>query len=231
MPDAQGMTRLDKRFQQLSIAFDLVDDFTGARHSDNTRVSIKNSGRKPIKNLSGYFIFLTLPIGEYAFIIEAEGFRPMEEIVEIAISNGQCYWGPPGAKDIDKDFKKAIEPKTIRLLPLPSYNFPAGSTVLRGSVFEDNTNNPIPGVQVEARVTSGKSLVLPSTTTTDRGEFVLYFTGLLVDLYREKKRGSLGYGILDLSLRFSGTNLKGLEVYNIELNVGSQVSKNFLMTK
>ena len=140
---------------KLSMAINLIDDYTSSGVVNNLDVLIKGHNVKPIKNPSGYYLFLDLPDDKY----------------NIEIKGGEYYF--------DEE-KEAVRPHNldelnpvidITLKPAPPYHFPSTATLIRGHL-EDSGGGGIPGAMLKIKGFDAK------TRTNDKGEFIIYFKGL-----------------------------------------------------
>jgi hypothetical protein len=132
---------------KVSLAVWLIDDYTKKNPYDDVKVTINNGEKKPIKNLSGYYIFVNLPEGTYTVNVESESYFS-EKL------------------PIDTTGRDPKNPVIINLKPKPSYLFPSDATLLRGLV-----KNAVPVTGANVQVV-GKQI---SNKTDEKGEFVLYF--------------------------------------------------------
>ena len=131
----------------------LVED---GRPRETVRVRLNPPGRTPIYNLSGTPCFLDLPAGAYTLVIEGEHYFPESQPVTVPL--------PDPAQPV----------QTVTLRPLPSYPFPAGTTLIRGMVREA-PDTLVLGAQVRVPASG------PQTLTTDHGEFALAWPRLLAN--------------------------------------------------
>ena len=141
--------------KKLSLAINLLDDYTSRGVVNNLDVLIKDHNVKSIRNPSGYYLFFDLPDdnytvqvkgGEYYFDEEKEAVRPDE---------------------LDEQ-NPVID---ITLNPAPSYHFPSTATLIRG-YLEDSGGRVISGAVLKIKGFDAK------TRTNDKGEFVIYLKGL-----------------------------------------------------
>lgn len=151
---AESFIHLEQKIKRPSVVFYLIDDFTKDKPTGKIEVSIEGMNIKPVMNRSGYYIFFGLPEMELEFVIKAEGFEEKREKILIK--------------------KDSPTIKTISLIPLPAYSFPSGSTIIRGTVFEEGTANPIEVVMVTLTI-FGRNKQM---TTTGGGRFVIYLNEL-----------------------------------------------------
>lgn len=147
---------------KLAVALLLKDDYTEKQPIGKVKVFMEELETKPIKNPSGYYLFLDLPDGEYRLRVESDYYFDMAETVALA--------------SLDP-MNPVVE---INLKPMPSYPFSPGTTLIRGMV-QNLTGDPVPGAQVQV---TGKPI---DNETTGKGEWVLYFKGLKdTDLHLKK---------------------------------------------
>jgi hypothetical protein len=140
---------LDRRIiTRLSLAVLLTDDFTQKKEiTGKVQVSIPSLKLKAVMNHSGYYNFCDLPDDTHTMQIQSDYYIDKE--IDIPIPH-------PGYVH------------EVTLQPNPLYPFPIWATLLRGGVSHAD-GNAIPGALVEC-VAKGLS-----TTTSARGEYVLYF--------------------------------------------------------
>lgn len=135
----------------LSLAVWLVDDYTQKTPAGYVNVKVKEGNVKAVKNLSGYYLFTDLLPGNYTVVSESDFYFSEETPVNTSL----------------------LDPKNpvlqIILKPKPAYPFPDNATLARGRVSNAN-----PVVNAVVKVVS-KTI---ETKTDERGEFVLYFTGI-----------------------------------------------------
>jgi hypothetical protein len=203
MVDLTNFTIIERAFSGLSLAIRLFDrcaaDLTPFGGID---LSLKNSGRKVVRNPSGNFAYLNLEEGDYTVSIKSDYYLEKEISVPIPLRF------LPSENQIDKD----VEIKTlnsavlasVNLLPDVNYPFPAGATLLRGEVIkkENGIIQPVSGAIVritdksttdsESRNTPSEDTELDSATNRN-GQFVLYMNKFekkkIVEINGEKLRG------------------------------------------
>lgn len=143
-----------QRVTVLSVAFHLIDDYTGRIPDGRVEVAMEGRDTKAVRNKSGDHLFLNLPDGEYQFVIAGSGFRTERTAAVVGSGNPVS--------------------RTVRLKPLPSYPFPGGVTLLRGIVLDRDTGLPLPEVRVGLALKDGER----EAFTDQNGEFVLYLPRL-----------------------------------------------------
>lgn len=143
---------------KLSLGVYIIDDYSGMEAVGNFDVSIKGQNVNPIRNHSGYYLFLNLSGdhydvrvkgGEHFFDKEIETVRPKDLDIQNPIVN-------------------------VALCPKPSYKFPPSATLIRG-VVKNSEGNGIEGALLRINESSIR------TRTAQNGEFVIYFKGLNKD--------------------------------------------------
>lgn len=135
----------------LSFAVRLTDEYTRREPVGDINVMIKQGDIQAIKNLSGYYLFTDMIVGNYDVVITSDFYFPEETTVDIS----------------SLDLKEAVV--EIALKPTSAYPFPDSATLVRGLV-----KNTGPLINAQVRV-----IDKPIETITDeRGEFVLYFKGI-----------------------------------------------------
>jgi hypothetical protein len=147
------MNTFEWRTTKLSLALRLIDDYTKEQSFGGINVSLNEKKYKPVKNPSGYYLFLDLPTETHTVHIKSDFY--FEENIEVKLS----------------DINPTKPENRIVLKPNPAYPFPNGATLIRGMVI-DKAGNPLPNAAVQV---TEKNL---NTVTTNRGEFVLYFPPL-----------------------------------------------------
>lgn len=140
--------------RSLSLAVRVTDGVTGSRPVHEPEVRVREVAERPARNLSGYHLFFDLP----------------DEEVTVTAKGGDRYHDASTTVDLDPEGDSVHDPGDaveLALVPTPSYEFPAGLTRVRGTVFDGST--AVPGAEVTV---AGHS---QTTTTTGAGEFVYYF--------------------------------------------------------
>ncbi len=146
----------------LSFAVSLIDDYTKdtkGKPIGRIKVTIKETGKKAIENLSGYYCFTNLMEGIYIVSIDSDLYFPEEREIHVPYLSA--------SKDL------VLE---IVLKPKPEYPFPANATLVRGKI-ELNSEKPVSKKPV-AGIRVGVEEKNVENITDSRGEFVLYFTDL-----------------------------------------------------
>jgi len=163
MTKDNGLIHLERRITQPAIVLDLIDDFTLEGVPGGVEVALQGHAIKPVRNRSGYYLFINLAPGDYRYSIASEHFERVEDGVTVE--------------------KNKIPEKPIRinLIPRPSYPFPHGVTLIRGTVLEEKTRNPIKNAQVGLKL-KGKEV---EAKTTDDGQFVIYLRRLKARMWKK----------------------------------------------
>ncbi len=143
----------DVRKSVLAFALWILDEFTQKPVEAQVTVKIKGDDKhKPIRNPSGYYCFVDLASATYLVQVEAEGYFPFEEPVDMATL--------PGLNPV----------YDVILKPNPAYPFPPNATLIRGVV---KSPGPVPNAVVTAASSFLKKNP-PQTRTNENGEFVLF---------------------------------------------------------
>lgn len=148
-----GKTMTEVIKSKVSLVLQLEDSFSGERPFGKIDVSINYEAPRVVQNLSGHFVFLDLEEGEYRVRVKSRYY--FTAFVPVNLSE--------------------LDPRQplikVSLIPGPDYPFPAGTTLIRGRV-KDNDENWVTGASVYV---VGKEF---QAKTDRRGEFVLYFKNL-----------------------------------------------------
>lgn len=182
MMDSERFIKLDRIELTPSIAFKFIDDFTSVAIT-NLTLTIRDDdwkSKKPVRSPSGFFIFYGLNTGTYAFHVEADGYDPWEQSLAI-----------PSQPVLQQ----------LRLTPSPSYDFPTGSIIIRGMVYDGASGNPVSGASIHLPLIN-MALIAKSS---QKGEFVLYLSkpnnGLRVEVGDKWYiKGPAGDNILSLTI-------------------------------
>jgi len=170
----------------------LYDGFTGFPRLQG-EVSANVAGQRPPveKTDPATFLFLNIPPGSYSIAVQSVPqtpfYLPVNFPVNLPMPNPLWQAFPDlSLADKTKALDDPTQPPAYRvqrqlatLVPTPSYPFPSGATLLRGTV--STTTGPLAGAtveQVSSSAATGDSAVNPSTLTDANGEFVLIFNNL-----------------------------------------------------
>ena len=150
-------TSLEEIITTLSLAVSIHDDFASKiRPIGQIKVSLKELERQALQNLSGYYLFTDVEDGTYTIQVTSDYYFDEEE--EVILAN--------------LDSKNPVV--NITLKPLPFYPFPPGTTLIKG-VVKNSAGETV------SDATVGVLSPAIETQTTEKGEFVFYFTGLTED--------------------------------------------------
>jgi hypothetical protein len=145
---------------QLSLAVSLKDKYSGGVPQGKVDLFLDGNER-PVLNPSGYYAFINLPEGSYNINALSENY--LDEKIEVKIESDKYCLD-------DKCFFLDI-PLEISLIPRPSYPFPPGETLVRGTLRD--SKGPVSGAQLEVNLRAKFS-----TRTDEMGEFVIFFDSL-----------------------------------------------------
>jgi hypothetical protein len=198
---------------RVSLAVILDDDFASDKQPiGKIEVSLKEHERQAIKNLSGYYIFTDVENGDYTVQVSSDYY--FDEEREVTVSDSDT-------PDLEK----------ITLKPVPFYPFSPGATLIKGMVKkeEDEEVNPVSGATVKVLEKDIQN------QTTEKGEFVLYFTGLTEEdiVTIDKKRfvkGSDGPDSTKLTLEVTYDDDQTIEEEIEEVEESKTTSVSILIT-
>lgn len=154
MNDERQSINVGERTSTLSLAVKVIDTVTGRPPTGKPRVRIEGIDAKPIENPSGYRLFLDLDR------------QPDRDPVTVHVDAGKRY--RHGSREVDLSDWDPVRPLRIDLAPAVPYEFPPGSTLVRGHVL-DGDDTGVDGAHVSIRGLD------TSTETDEDGEFVLVF--------------------------------------------------------
>ena len=143
------------------MAVSLVDNYTGEKPVVAVSVTLKGESYKGIKNPSGYYVFLNIPIKAYVVQVRSDYY--FDNDFPAALT-------PPAPGDLFSDRLKKLK-QVIPLDPNPAYPFPSGATLIRG-IVNDQAGNPVASAAVTI-VERGLT-----AQTTSKGEYVVYLKSL-----------------------------------------------------
>ncbi len=164
------MSGTERRTVRPSAALFITDGFTGSSPREPVEIRIGTSRQRTVVTPSGYVALFGLAPGTALCTIACNGFRP--ERVSLEIGDGK-----PEARE-------------VTLSPLPSYPFPPGATLLRGTVLEEGAESRVEGVSVSL-VAAGQRL---TSVTDERGEFVLFIRAFGADGVKKTDHDLLARG-------------------------------------
>jgi len=104
----------ENRTNKLSLAVWLVDDYTGKQPIGD--ISLAIGEHAPVRNPSGYYLFLDLAAGDYSLEVRSQYYFDIEAAITLPLSG---------------------EPVSVQtLMPKPEYPFSRTATLIRGKVSE-----------------------------------------------------------------------------------------------
>lgn len=155
---------LESQTTRLSLAIYPQDGYSKSEPRGWVEVSIEGLGKKPVRNPSTLYLFLDLPPGNFNLQIKSENYFD----ADIKI----------GAQDMNDP----SVPYVITLRPMPHYLFPPGETLVRG-ILKDSNLKPLPDAGLSWKSGKGEG------RTTRKGEFVMYFKGLIEEDIERSESG------------------------------------------
>lgn len=191
---------VEQRTTTLSLAVSLSDDFASGddfasrkRPIGKVNVSLEELRMSGIQNLSGYYFFMDVPPNTidrpfYTLSVTSDYYVDLQ-------SQGTLPRPDPSV------------PVSITLTPVPTYPFPPGATLIKG-VVTDLQQQPISGASVTVVSTGMVS------QTTEKGEFVAYFTRLTEDdiIIVNNRRFVRGNGTQTMVLQATHPNFSDIQV-------------------
>ncbi len=163
-----GKMLLDIRHHRLSLAIYLKDAYSGGPPTGRIDIHLIGTDIKAIRNPSSYYLFLNLPAGNYTAKVISENYFSEDRDFEI--------------KEVAPLESPAYKVSEISLMPKPSYPFPSGETLVRGTLREKE--KPVPNARISGKVAdltfNKKSQPANGSRdfaalTDERGEFILFF--------------------------------------------------------
>jgi hypothetical protein len=161
------------RTVSLALAVRFVDSVTGqppvTLRGDRPNASFDGFDSRPRRTSDGYDVFIEIPPGEPT----------------VTVDPGDRFFPPPAPVVVTAADRESTYPTVeIPLEPTPAYVFPAGTTLVRGVLrgpkpdpADESEGPPIAAATVKlvgVETPPNDSVEIQTTTTTDRGEFVLY---------------------------------------------------------
>jgi hypothetical protein len=143
---------------KLSLAVNLIDDYSRGEIVGEVKVSLKGETMKPVRNPSGYYLFLNLPESSYT----------------VQVNGGEFYFDAEKENVKLTDLEQRNPVINITLYPTPSYPFTHTATLIMGRV-QDSSGRGIPNAVLNVRESDIRAI------TTGKGDFVIYFKGLKKD--------------------------------------------------
>lgn len=175
MRDWRSSRTLEHRSRSVGFAVRLVDAFTGSAPSADVTVSLAEVDAEPVRNPSGYHVFLELPVETATLVVDGE--EPYFDERRRVVLSGEVDDPDPSTVVV----ADRSEPVVVELTPTWAYEFPDSATTVRGHV-EDADGDPVEGATV----------ALPefdvSTRTSPAGEYALFVPVSSDTVVREDRR-------------------------------------------
>ncbi|HML05301.1 MAG TPA: hypothetical protein VK426_05980 [Methanobacterium sp.] len=167
---------LEKSETKVSSVIRLVDDYSECDPIGKVDVSLKDIEKRPIKNISLYYVFIDLLKGIYQIQVKSDYY--FDEYLNIFI---------------DGDVFKLGNLHEIKLKPNFSYPFPNGATVIRGTVC-DVSRKILSGASIKVIVKGGNGNEISNfeTETSENGEFLFYFNTSQIKDFITKNNSNKG---------------------------------------
>lgn len=146
----------------LSLAVQLVDRYTGGLPLGDPEVRIENRDVEPVRNPSGYRVFLDLEPGTVTVVVDGGRYYADERVTGV-----DAVDPTDPATSVDPADPATLPLERIELAPAPPYRFPSTATLVRGAV-RDPAGKGLPGATVS--ITD----VDRDVRTDPNGEFVLF---------------------------------------------------------
>lgn len=166
---------LDTTQTTLSVVLELTDAYTGKRVRDPPRVRLSARPGTFVRTPSGYVVINDLPedVAPVMVVVDGEP-RYLPERRELAIEER--------SEEDNPDFSSLVE--VIELFPSPVYPFPAGATLIRGSISEiTDRADPLSGVEVTIDTDDADRTpaFAAAGRSDERGEYVLFVRGITAE--------------------------------------------------
>lgn len=182
---------------EASLAFRLIDDYTGESPAGKIELSLKDQvgrERKPVRSPGGYYIFCDLPQDSYAILVKG----------------GKYYFDKIEDVDSSELGIQKLAVKNVSLIPSPSYSFLLNATLIRGCLLDSQRK----GISKAVIRIKGKNEYFQ---TTEKGEFAIYFRGLKENEVEKVERKTLvkingKNPILEIKHPDFGSKTKSVEV-------------------
>lgn len=164
-------TVLDETRTTLAVAVKLTDAFTDGRPRVPPRVRLAGRSEPFIRTPSGFAVLTDPPEGTSS--------------VTLAVDGDPRYL--PERRKVQIDPESSPQVETIDLLPSPAYRFPAGTTLVRGSITANG--DPVASVDVGIVTDDVDAGDEPSFTAAGRsdvrGEYAMFVRGITDDDVRD----------------------------------------------
>ncbi len=152
MSDELTAVNVGERVTTLLLAVKLLDTVTGDPPTGNPRVRLGRSDAKPIVKPNGYYLFLA--------------HEPIDDSIRVNVDAGERYQNE--SIEVDLSARDPRDPLEIELSPTASYEFPTGTTAVRGHILDGD------GCQMDGAHVSTRNLER-AIETDETGEFALFF--------------------------------------------------------
>lgn len=117
----QNFIEVERIYKRVSFAVRLQDDYTAqVKPAGQVTVLIAGVGCKATYSPSGYYVFTDLTADDVTITVEAEHYLRAEALLNVS------------------SLDQAFPVKNVTLIPGSSYPFPAGATLIRGTVSDSN---------------------------------------------------------------------------------------------
>lgn len=163
MSDRRAGPKLGETTTRLSLAVRLVDAFTDGRPVGSQRVSIEGVDAEPVRNPSGYHVFRDLAADTVTLVVDGGPRYDDARVEDVEVVD---LTAPDHGVDPADPATWPVE--TVELAPSPTYEFPAGTTLVRGTV-RDSSDETVAGATVSVRDAP------PEAETDENGGYVLFF--------------------------------------------------------
>lgn len=165
---AQTMLLLEPFTLKVSLAVRLDDDFSPmSRVSGKVVVSLMDRHNQPVKNRSGYYVFLGIAAGDIVVQVRSQWYLDEDRTLSLPLPD-------------------PLNPlQAITLMPNWLYPFPQRATLISGRV-QDGGGVAVANAQVRLVTLQGRQV---GNRTAGDGRFVLYVTGLTENHVQATKQG------------------------------------------
>ncbi len=213
---------MDRVLDTLSLAIKPLDKMAARLELFGLlKISLKDVMRTPVKNPSGYYVYLKLEDDDYTVSIESEYYL----FKEFTLTLPDHGLTAEGNTNLDAEVK-LLELKggllaEVDLIPNVNYPFPSGATLVRGEV-KDGSGNPISTARIKVvgseASPAGNDLIF---NTNPKGQYVL-FCNRLTDSEIKKINGKTYGGGIKLKLQATDTSGDSTKI-DVEIKHGKTV--------
>jgi hypothetical protein len=172
----------DTSRRQASLVVAAIDDFTNEPPRAALRVALKEQPRRaPARNPSGHYVFFDLADGDHTLVVEPD---PVNADWFFLRPTGSDNWTTAFERTVTLPKADPLAPlEHIVLTPKPTYPFPAGTTLVLGSVSQGAARVPLAVIttsyeRVKKDDPDDTETVDLATATDRTGFFVLSFHSL-----------------------------------------------------